>query len=65
MDVVRAPRNLEVPRSQCDLKFPERVNATNMRKHSATIAQVSFDIIVSLLFFSILSYYQQIKLQFI
>lgn len=63
MDVVRAPRNLEVPRSQCDLKFPERVNATNMRKHSATIAQVSFDIIVA--FFSILSYYQQIKLQFI
>ena len=40
MDVIRAASSLEDARSQCDLKFPDRVHATNLRKHCATIAQV-------------------------
>lgn len=55
MDVVRAASSLEVSRSQCDLKFPERVHATNLRKHCATIAQVSYDIIVASFYFKLLS----------
>lgn len=42
LDVVRAGDSLEQLKTQCgSLKYPERIYATNLRKHCATIAQVS------------------------
>nr|XP_022330999.1 uncharacterized protein LOC111129143 isoform X1 [Crassostrea virginica] len=40
LDVVRAADSLQDTKSHCDLKYPERVHSTNLRKHCATIAQV-------------------------
>ncbi|XP_063403047.1 centromere protein F-like [Mytilus trossulus] len=41
LDVVRAGDSLEQLKTQCgSLKYPERIYATNLRKHCATIAQV-------------------------
>jgi hypothetical protein len=40
LDVLRAASSLEETRRECGLKFPDRVHATNLRKHCATIAQV-------------------------
>lgn len=47
----------KVSRSRCDLKFPERVHATNLRKHCATIAEVSNDI-VAFFYFKLLPTYK-------
>lgn len=40
LNVVRAGDSLDELKRECDLKFPERLLATNLRKYCATIAQV-------------------------